>query len=112
MAMVDVIRADEMSRLGLCADEDCDGVDPRPLAQPVTTLLQHHLRQPQLGRCLPGPASVEHDRVRFLGPWSRGPVHPVPLGLGHQRLDTADPALPATVRQDRAITDAGRAHLG
>jgi len=26
MAMVDVIRADEMSRLGLCADEDCGGV--------------------------------------------------------------------------------------
>lgn len=26
MAMVDVIRADEMSRLGRCADETCDGV--------------------------------------------------------------------------------------
>ncbi len=26
MAMIDVIRADEMSRLGLCADDDCDGV--------------------------------------------------------------------------------------
>lgn len=26
MAMVDVIRADEMSRLGVCADEDCEGV--------------------------------------------------------------------------------------
>ncbi len=26
MAMVDVIRADEMSRLGICADDDCDGV--------------------------------------------------------------------------------------
>lgn len=26
MAMIDVIRGDEMSRLGLCADEDCDGV--------------------------------------------------------------------------------------
>ncbi|WP_323792615.1 CGNR zinc finger domain-containing protein [Nocardioides sp.] len=26
MAMVDVIRADEMSRLGRCADDDCDGV--------------------------------------------------------------------------------------
>lgn len=26
MAMVDVIRADEMSRLALCADEDCTGV--------------------------------------------------------------------------------------
>ncbi|MGH3414469.1 MAG: CGNR zinc finger domain-containing protein [Marmoricola sp.] len=26
MAMVDVIRADEMSRLGVCADADCDGV--------------------------------------------------------------------------------------
>ncbi|RNL63241.1 CGNR zinc finger domain-containing protein [Nocardioides marmoriginsengisoli] len=26
MAMVDVIRADEMSRLAVCADEDCDGV--------------------------------------------------------------------------------------
>ncbi len=26
MAMIDVIRADEMSRLGLCADDDCEGV--------------------------------------------------------------------------------------
>ncbi len=26
MAMVDVIRADEMSRLSVCADEDCEGV--------------------------------------------------------------------------------------
>jgi predicted RNA-binding Zn ribbon-like protein len=26
MAMVDVIRADEMSRLGVCADQDCDGL--------------------------------------------------------------------------------------
>ena len=26
MAMVDVIRADEMSRLGVCADDDCDGL--------------------------------------------------------------------------------------
>lgn len=26
MAMIDVVRADEMSRLGLCADDDCDGV--------------------------------------------------------------------------------------
>jgi predicted RNA-binding Zn ribbon-like protein len=26
MAMVDVIRLDELSRLGICADEDCDGI--------------------------------------------------------------------------------------
>ncbi|MGZ8750374.1 MAG: CGNR zinc finger domain-containing protein [Pseudonocardia sp.] len=26
MAMIDVIRADELSRLGLCADDDCDGI--------------------------------------------------------------------------------------
>jgi predicted RNA-binding Zn ribbon-like protein len=26
MAMIDVIRLDEMSRLGVCADDDCDGV--------------------------------------------------------------------------------------
>ena len=26
MAMIDVIRADEMSRLGVCADDGCDGV--------------------------------------------------------------------------------------
>jgi predicted RNA-binding Zn ribbon-like protein len=26
LAMVDVIRADEMSRLGICADDDCEGV--------------------------------------------------------------------------------------
>ena len=28
MAMVDLIRADELSRLGVCADDDCDGVVP------------------------------------------------------------------------------------
>lgn len=26
MAMIDVVRADEMSRLGICADEDCEGI--------------------------------------------------------------------------------------
>jgi predicted RNA-binding Zn ribbon-like protein len=26
MAMVDVIRSDEMSRLGVCADDDCEGL--------------------------------------------------------------------------------------
>lgn len=26
MAMVDVIRADELSRLGVCADDDCEGI--------------------------------------------------------------------------------------
>ncbi|MEO6510601.1 MAG: CGNR zinc finger domain-containing protein, partial [Nocardioides sp.] len=26
MAMIDVIRADEMSRLGVCAQEDCEGI--------------------------------------------------------------------------------------
>jgi predicted RNA-binding Zn ribbon-like protein len=26
MSMIDVIRADEMSRLGVCADDACDGV--------------------------------------------------------------------------------------
>jgi predicted RNA-binding Zn ribbon-like protein len=26
MAMIDVIRADEMPRLGICADEDCEGL--------------------------------------------------------------------------------------
>lgn len=26
MSMIDVIRADEMSRLGICADDDCEGI--------------------------------------------------------------------------------------
>ncbi|MBZ5734235.1 CGNR zinc finger domain-containing protein [Nocardioides sp. TRM66260-LWL] len=26
MAMIDLIRADDLSRLGLCADDDCDGI--------------------------------------------------------------------------------------
>jgi predicted RNA-binding Zn ribbon-like protein len=26
MAMIDVIRADEMSRLGICADDTCEGI--------------------------------------------------------------------------------------
>lgn len=26
MAMIDLVRADELSRLGICADDDCDGI--------------------------------------------------------------------------------------
>ena len=55
MAMVDVIRADEMSRLGTCADDDCEVDRARPLAQPLQALLLHRVRQPQRGRGLPRP---------------------------------------------------------
>ena len=55
MAMVDVIRADELSRLSVCADDRCERPRPRPLAQPVATLLQHDLREPQRRRGVPRP---------------------------------------------------------
>ena len=55
MAMVDVIRADEMSRLGICADDTLRGHRPRPVPQPVPPVLLDHLRQPQRRRRLPGP---------------------------------------------------------
>src|SRR6478752_1472373 len=41
MAMIDVVRDDEMSRLGICADETCEGI------------VLDRLRQPQRGRGLP-----------------------------------------------------------
>ena len=40
MAMVDLIRADELSRLSVCADERCEGARARLLAQPLPPLLQ------------------------------------------------------------------------
>ena len=54
MAMIDVIRADEMSRLGVCAQDDCER-RPRPLAQPLEDLLRHHVQQPGRRGGLPRP---------------------------------------------------------
>ena len=53
MAMIDVIRADELSRLSICVDARCESPRARPLTQPVAPLLQHDVRQPQRGRRLP-----------------------------------------------------------
>ena len=56
MAMVDVIRADEMSRLGRLRRRRLRGPGARPVPQPVAALLQHRLRQPQLGGGVPRPS--------------------------------------------------------
>ena len=54
MAMVDVIRADELSRLARLRRRDVRRPRPRPLAQPLTPLLQRGLREPARGGGLPG----------------------------------------------------------
>ena len=56
MAMVDVIRADEMSRLGVCADDDCEdwcwtcpatapGATAAPPAATATAVAAYRARQ-------------------------------------------------------------------
>ena len=55
MAMIDVIRADEMSRLDRCAVRRLRRRRARPLPQPLAPLLLHHLRQPRGRRGLPRP---------------------------------------------------------
>ena len=71
MAMVDVIRADELSRLSLCADDRCERPRPRPLAESVATLLQHDLRQPQRGRGVPRPRPPQRGRLSAAQrPWA------------------------------------------
>ena len=79
MAMVDVIRADEMSRLGICADDELRRRRPRPVPQPVAPVLQYVVRQPERGRGLPGPQQEHHrlsgTRVRVTRP--RGARHVV-----------------------------------
>ena len=55
MAMIDVIRADEMSRLGRLRRQRLRGRGARPLPQPLPAVLLHHLRQPQRRGGLPGP---------------------------------------------------------
>ena len=54
MAMVDVIRADELSRLVGVRRRHVRRPRPRPLAQPLPPLLQRGLREPDRGRGLPG----------------------------------------------------------
>ena len=53
MAMIDVIRADEMSRLGVCADDDLPRRRARPVPQPLEAVLLDHVRQPQRGGGVP-----------------------------------------------------------
>ena len=53
MAMIDVIRADELSRLVGLRRRPLRGPRARPLAQPLAPLLQHDVREPQRGRRLP-----------------------------------------------------------
>ena len=65
MAMIDLIRADELSRLSVCADDALRRPGPRPLPQPVTTLLQHHLREPQRRRGVPRPPPPHASRRRM-----------------------------------------------
>ena len=56
MAMIDVIRADEMSRLGVCADDDCGGVVLDLSRNRSRRFCSHRVRQPQRGGGLPRPA--------------------------------------------------------
>ena len=51
MAMIDVIRADELSRLAVCIDDRCEGL-VLDLSQPLAPLLQHHVREPKRRRRL------------------------------------------------------------
>ena len=57
MAMIDVIRADEMSRLGVCADDTCDGVVLDLSRNRSKRFCSTDVRQPQRGRGVPGPAA-------------------------------------------------------
>ena len=59
MAMIDVIRADEMSRLDVCADPDCEASGARPVPQPVTAVLQHGVHQPGRRGGVPRSHSAE-----------------------------------------------------
>ena len=58
MAMIDVIRTDEMSRLGRLRPGRLRGHRPRPVAQPLEDLLRHHLQQPGRRRGLPRPQAL------------------------------------------------------
>ncbi len=88
MAMVDLIRADELSRLGVCADDACDGHRARPVPQPLTAVLLARpaataTRSPPTARASPRatrprraarsqePAEHLDEHRRLLG------VHPV-----------------------------------
>ena len=59
MAMIDVIRVDEMSRLGGVRRRRLRGRRARPLAQPLTPLLLDGVRQPQRRGGLPRPPARE-----------------------------------------------------
>ena len=58
MAMIDLIRADELSRLAICADAQLRRDRARPVPQPVPPLLQHGVRQPRRRRRLPRPQGL------------------------------------------------------
>ena len=58
MAMIDVIRADELGRLSVCAERQLRRDRPRPVPQPLPTVLQHRLRQPGRGRGVPRPPEL------------------------------------------------------
>ena len=63
MAMIDLIRADELSRLAVCAEHELRRDRARPVPQPVPPVLQHGLRQPGRRRRLPRPQPLTGPAV-------------------------------------------------
>ena len=104
MAMIDVIRADEMSRLGVCADDDCEGVvldlsRNRSRRFCSTTcgnrnaVAAYRARQaaPEAAAQAEEPPQHLDEDLRLLG------VHPVPGALDRH---PAVPREPAVHRRD------------
>ena len=55
MAMVDVVRSDELGRLRICDSPRLRQRRRRPVQEPVQAVLRRRLRQPRRGRRLPRP---------------------------------------------------------
>ena len=124
MAMVDVIRADEMSRLGLCADDDLRRRRAGPVPQPLPAVLQHRLRQPERRRRLPRPAdgrpspklmrpTPNGEKPGAPSPWVSAwtpcrATHVAALILGLTALASPSPATAAPADLPEVRTHAGR----
>ncbi len=64
MALIDVIRADEGSRLSVCDDDTCESIALDLSRKPLEALLLHDVREPQRRRRVPREA---HRRVTRRG---------------------------------------------
>ncbi len=76
MAMIDVIRADEMSRLDVCADPDCEGLVLDLSRNRSRRFCSTRLHQPGRRRGLPRAAALSRDRSRADRAWSVHPARP------------------------------------